>query len=222
MRANAPPPGFRGLDPNQRIVAHTRHLPHWRQPGATYFVTFRLDDALPQDRLSELRTLRSHWEYTHPEPRSEADWEVIAREITQRTEAWLDDNHGACHFREARWVNDLRDRLHHGQGKKYHLACWVIMPNHCHAILRPFDGQELEDLLGQMKGIVARNIHAALGGSGALWQQESFDRIIRDAVHLDRVIQYIGRNPANAHLPRHQWFRWIDPDWQAAGWDFDT
>ncbi len=33
MRAVAPPPGFRGLDPDKRITIYTRHLPHWRQPG---------------------------------------------------------------------------------------------------------------------------------------------------------------------------------------------
>ena len=222
MRAVAPPPGFRGLDPDKRITVYTRHLPHWRQPGATYFVTFRLADALPQDKLNELKTLRSHWEYTHPEPRSEADWEEIAREITRRTEAWLDDGHGASHFRETRWANDLRDRLHHFQGQRYHLACGTIMPNHCHAIMRPFDGHDLEELLGAMKGVVARNLNAALHQLGELWQQESFDRIIRDAEHLDRVIQYIGRNPQQANLPRHHWQRWIDPAWQSAGWDFDN
>ncbi len=96
------------------------------------------------------------------------------------------------------------------------------MPNHCHAIIRPFDGYDLEELLGAMKGVVARNLNAALHLPGELWQQESFDRIIRDAEHLDKVIQYIGRNPEKANLPRHQWHRWIDPDWQSAGWEFDN
>ena len=55
---------------------------------------------------------------------------------------------------------------------------------------------------------------------GSLWQQESFDRIVRDEEHLWRVIQYIGRNPAKAGLPRTQWNRWIDPNWEALGWRF--
>jgi hypothetical protein len=42
------PPGFRGLDPNLPIRFYQRHLPHWRQVGATYFVTFRLADSIPQ------------------------------------------------------------------------------------------------------------------------------------------------------------------------------
>ncbi|MDH3718696.1 MAG: hypothetical protein OES79_11305, partial [Planctomycetota bacterium] len=42
-----PPPGFRGLHPDLLIEIYIRTLPHWRQKGATYFVTFNLSDALP-------------------------------------------------------------------------------------------------------------------------------------------------------------------------------
>jgi putative transposase len=43
---------------------------------------------------------------------------------------------------------------------------------------------------------------------------------VRDEEHLWRVVQYIGRNPRKAGLPREQWVRWIDPAWQKAGWNF--
>lgn len=56
--------------------------------------------------------------------------------------------------------------------------------------------------------------------SGSLWKQESYDRIIRDCQHLDKVIQYIGRNGTRARLPPEQYIRWIDPSWQEMGWDF--
>ena len=45
-----PPPGFRGLDPHRPVKIYTRNLPHWRQAGASYFVTFHLADALPAAR----------------------------------------------------------------------------------------------------------------------------------------------------------------------------
>ena len=216
------PPGFRGLHPDTHVRVYTRHLPHWRQDGATYFVTFRLADSLPEAKLTELNNLRSHWEFTHPEPRSEKDWEDHAREVVRRTEAWLDEGHGACRFRHERWANVLHERLQHFNGQRYQLSCSVIMPNHCHAVIRPFDGYELEDLLGPMKGVTTKQINATIGGHGELWQQECYDRIIRDAEHLHRVIQYIGRNPAFSKLPREQWHRWIDPAWEKAGWGFES
>ena len=56
------PPGFQGLYPDMPVTIYHRHLPHWRQDGATYFVTFRLADSLPQSKLDELATLKKEWE----------------------------------------------------------------------------------------------------------------------------------------------------------------
>ena len=215
------PPQFRGLHPDVPITVYSRHLPHWRQAGATYFVTFRLGDALPQQHLSFLKRLRADWELRHPEPRSESDWEDYAREFTARAERWLDAGYGACHFRHQHWVDDLRERLHHFQDERYFLSCWAIMPNHCHLVIRPFESDSLEDLLGAMKGVTARHINQALGTTGSIWEEESYDRIVRDEEHLWRVIQYIGRNPRLAGLEAEQTRRrWIHPAWAAAGWDF--
>ena len=33
---------FRGFDPYDEVRTARRRLPHWRQPGVSYFVTFRL------------------------------------------------------------------------------------------------------------------------------------------------------------------------------------
>jgi hypothetical protein len=58
--------------------------------------------------------------------------------------------------------------------------------------------------------------------TGELWQQESYDRIIRDEVHLYRVIQYIGRNPKNAGRSNESCRLWLDPTWEKPGWGFGT
>ena len=118
-----PPANFRGLHPDLPITVYRRHLPHWRQEGATYFVTFRLGDALPQEKLDFLKGLRADWELRHPEPRSEKDWEDYAREFTGRAERWLDEGYGACHFRQRPWVDDLKERLHYFQDDRYFLSC---------------------------------------------------------------------------------------------------
>jgi hypothetical protein len=39
---------FHGFDPQGEVNIARRRLPHWRQSGATYFITFRLADSLPQ------------------------------------------------------------------------------------------------------------------------------------------------------------------------------
>lgn len=214
------PPGFCGLDPDKPIRTYQRHLPHWRQEGATYFVTFRQHDALPQEQLDFLKRLRDEWKRTHPPPRSEQEWEEHIREIVRRTEAWLDEGYGSCCFREARHAEQLVEALLHFQNERYFVSCYVVMPNHCHAILRPLAGRELEDILKGMKGVVAQRVNSATGSKGSIWQEESHDRIIRDDEHLWRCIQYIGRNPRLAGLTPNTWRRWIHPDWEQLGWRF--
>src|SRR5579872_5207890 len=91
-----PPPGFRGLDPGKPLTVYHRHLPHWRQDGASYFVTFRLADSLPQEKLDQLAYVKREWERSHPPPRSQKDWEGVARLTLARAEAWLDQGMGAC------------------------------------------------------------------------------------------------------------------------------
>ena len=216
----SPPPNFRGLDPYKPITVYHRHLPHWRQEGATYFVTFRLGDALPQEKIDYLKRLREHWELTHPAPRTKEDWESFAREAFRQEETWLDEGYGACHFRDPKLAAPLEEALLHFQDARYFISSWVIMPNHCHMVMRPLEDFQLESILQGLKGVVARRVNTLIGGSGSLWQDESYDRIVRDEEHLWRVVQYIGRNPAKAGLSRGEWRRWIHPTWEAAGWRF--
>ncbi|MGE0529568.1 MAG: hypothetical protein AB7P49_21145 [Bdellovibrionales bacterium] len=70
-----PPPGFQGLDPHKPLTVYYRFLPHWRQDGATYFVTFRQKDSLPQSKLQELRQLKKEWDLKNPQPHSDQAWQ---------------------------------------------------------------------------------------------------------------------------------------------------
>jgi REP element-mobilizing transposase RayT len=199
---------------------YERHLPHWRQEGATYFVTFRLADSLPLTKLEELRQWRQEWERKHPPPRSEVDWEGFSRHFARRSEVWLDEGFGECVLRDRQSAKLMHEAFLHFQHKRYFISCFVIMPNHCHAIVRPLGTFDLESIVGSWKGFVARELNKLRKKRGSLWQDESYDRIVRDEEHLYRVLQYIGRNPVLAGLPRDQWIRWVDPNWEAAGWRF--
>lgn len=216
-----PPATFRGLDPNVPLRRYERRLPHWRQPGATYSVTFRLADALPQSKLRLLKQLQENWERAHPIPRSDEDWQSYDDEILREAERWLDAGYGACHFRERRWCEVLAERFHFFQDAQYRLHCYAILPNHAHLMLRPLSGHALEEIVGAMKGVSARLLNLELKQDGPLWQQESYDRLIRDGEHLWHEVQYFGRNPELAGVGEEAgWRRWIDPQWQAAGWGF--
>ena len=215
-----PPPGFRGLDPDRPIRKYFRNLPHWRQVGATYGVTFRLADSLPQAQLTMLKSLRREWESKHSEPRTEQMWEEYAQSVARRVNTWLDHNYGECLFKRAELARELQRSIMHFQNERYHVASYVVMPNHCHLLIRPFENFELEDLVGAIKGVTSCFANRLLGRVGDVWQQDSYDRIIRDEEHLYRAIQYIGNNPRFAGLPKSLWHRWVDPTWDALKWGF--
>jgi putative transposase len=218
------PEGFRGFDPLAPVTVYHRHLPHWRQEGATYAVTFRQADALPQVRIEELRLLRRDWEARHPEPRSEADWETYAREFTRRVDAWLDESSGSCRFREQSHVDILVSALTKFHGTRYHTGAYAILPNHCHLVIRPFPGEDLSKILQGIKGAVARKVQQQCGTTGEpLWEAESYDRIVRDEEHLARAVAYLGQNPEKAGLAAERtWRCGIAVDWSEAGWSFDA
>ena len=106
---------------------------------------------------------------------------------------------------------------------RYELDCYVLMANHVHAIVRPLNDaiHPLENIIGSWKQFSAKKINRSLNLQGSLWQDEAFDRLIRDEEHLWRAIQYIGNNPKNSGLPKEACPMWIRPEWQAFGWDFD-
>jgi len=217
-----PPPDFVGFDPERSVRIYQRSLPHWRQEGVTYFTTFRLNDSLPAGRLRELAALRAQWEKENPPPRSEAQWLVISRTSFEMVERWLDEGAGSCVLREPFAADILEAKLSHYDGAQYELGAYVIMPNHVHALVRPYSDElhPLEVIEQGWKGFSSREFNAAQRTRGQLWQHESYDRIVRDEEHLWRCLQYIGDNPRRAGLGLHEVRRWVSPVWVRAGWHF--
>jgi putative transposase len=218
-----PPPGFQGLDPHKPLQVYWRHLPHWRQDRATYFVTFRLADSLPQNKLNELRSIKREWELMSATMRSTETLEELVLRKMQEVERLLDQGIGECHLKDVRIAEIVEEAMRHFDGQQYELGCCVVMPNHVHAIVRPLnaDVHPLENLLQSWKGYVSRKANQILKRCGTFWQDESFDRIIRDEEHLYNAIQYIGRNPRMAHLSTDETRRWISPSWVELGWRFE-
>jgi REP element-mobilizing transposase RayT len=51
-----------------------------------------------------------------------------------------------------------------------------------------------------IKGVSSRRINQLLGTTGKVWQQESYDHIIRSDQELEEKIQYVWENPVKAGL----------------------
>ena len=191
---------FRAFDEQGELHRSRRNLPHWQQEGATYFVTFRLADAVPASLASQWRDELQNWRRFHPEPLDDEARKEYRRRFLQVREDWLDQGHGSCLLREPKTAMIVAEALRHFDSQRYYLDAFVIMPNHVHALVQPLPGHSLKDILRSWKSYSARQINKTLGRSGSVWMEESFDRIVRDWTALVKCRDYIARNPEKAHL----------------------
>lgn len=92
-----------------------------------------------------------------------------------------------------------------GDGLYYRLAAAVIMPDHVHALIEPLEGFDLSRVTKGIKGVSAKLVNEMRQSSGTLWQEESFDRIIRDAAEFEEKLKYVVDNPFKRELVADPW-----------------
>jgi REP element-mobilizing transposase RayT len=120
------------------------------------------------------------------------------------------------------WARDIA--LHsccHDHRKRYELYVAVVMPDHVHIILTPLTNAlkcqiySLIEIMRGIKGASARVINQRLGRHGAIWQEESFDHVLRSSEGLDAKVDYVLQNPVRKGLVG-DWreYRWA---WQRTG-----
>ena len=81
------------------------------------------------------------------------------------------------------------------------------MPNHIHLIAQPLilpDGGavNLSEIIRSVKTYSSRIINAQRGAKGTFWQDERYDRIIRDESELLQKWQYLRHNPVESSAVR--------------------
>ena len=196
--------------------------PPFAQAGATYFVTFRLVDSIPQRRLDEITRFRERWYRLNPPPRSDRQWSDLWKETFLMADKTLDECRGACLRATPYSKRRVTDALHFFDGERYELGAYVVMPNHVHSIVRPYDLDDLAlaRILHSWKRHSAVKINQELGREGSLWQDECYDRLVRDESHLWNTLQYIGRNAEAAGLDIGECPTWVSPIWDSYGWTF--
>jgi len=93
----------------------------------------------------------------------------------------------------------------HFDGQRYTLWTAVVMPDHVHLLLQPKEqepGQwwSLSAILHSIKSFTANQINKLLKREGTVWQDESFDRIVRDEEEFLEKWNYIRNNPVKREL----------------------
>ncbi len=192
----APPPRLQYFDPSAPVGRlRGGNLPHWRQDGAMYFVTWRTTDSMPRERVHKWMEERDAWLKAHPEPWSLQDEQQYYRLFPDRWEAWLDEGHGECLLARPELRQIVEEVLRHDDCRKYQLEDFIVMPNHVHVLVSPLGEGTLSEITQAWKSTTAHRISKLLRRTGTLWQKESFDHIVRSAEQAQKFRQYIQDNP---------------------------
>ena len=136
---------------------------------------------------------------------------------------------GPVWLKDDRIAKAVADSLHYRDGKTYCLDAYCIMSNHVHVVFTPLTMQSsrtdvvnsaentaqmkdlcynsLSSIMQSLKGYTARKSNGLLGRTGAFWQRESYDHIVRDSDEWQRIITYVLNNPVKAGLV-DTWEKW--------------
>jgi type I restriction enzyme R subunit len=176
------------------------NLPHWQQGEVMVFVTWRLADSLPSDKLEQLRREREHWLSRNAQPWDRRQADEYRELFSARMESWLDAGQGSCCLKRKVLRQIVFDALAYFDGMRYVLDGFVIMPNHVHVLFQPMSGHQMKKILYSWKSFTAKQINAQTDWKGAFWADDYWDRLIRNEAHMHACRRYIQRNPAKAKL----------------------
>jgi REP element-mobilizing transposase RayT len=163
------------------------YLPHFDHPELIQGITFHLGDSLPTKILEAMKEIAN----LQKDPDAE---------LRRQIQKYLDAGHGLCYLEDSRIAKIVEQALFHFDGKRYKLLAWVIMPNHVHALIETVLGYPLGKIVQSWKSFTANEINKLLKRKGQFWQEDYFDRFIRNQQHFDNAVFYIHNNPVKAGL----------------------
>ena len=199
-----------------------RHLPHYQPNYATYHIVFRLAGSLPANVVEELKTKKEH-------SRKRVD------KIDEGIKELQSSSNGWSYFEKyeefinrastgPKWLNQLevanvvKDAIHYRDKNEYDLFAYCIMTNHVHMIIELISSDDnngrdgvstymVTKIVGSLKKHTALVANKILKRSGAFWQHESYDHVIRNGEELEKTIWYILNNPVKAGFVS-EWNQW--------------
>ncbi|MGB6223440.1 DUF3656 domain-containing U32 family peptidase, partial [Haloferula sp.] len=162
------------------------NLPHWTAGGATYAVTFRQNDSLPKTALTDYLNAKANATKVLNNARLKEDPSLIRDAEKRLHEAYsehleraLEQGHGSCLLGNRKYAVVVENALKHFDGDRYELHAWAIMSNHVHVIFKPLGKNTLSEILHSWKSFTSHAINKQLSRTGDLWQDESYDHLIR-------------------------------------------
>ena len=204
---------------------YRKHLPHFQQPGQSYFITWCLKDAVPSKALEsytfQLRQIKSEIEIAQKDQRDEQILSELKTKQTIIRNKYMKAYDDLLHI-QTKMIIDLSkdenkrimlDALRFWEGKRLENYAICVMSNHIHWVFRVYDKNEkgepvwLQDILQSVKRFTAIELNKHENRKGTVWNSESYDTTIRNSQHLYNAINYTLQNPVSAGLVKN-WWEW--------------
>jgi putative transposase len=216
-------------------IQYRSRLPHIAPIGASFFVTFRLADSLPQKVVQALK-LELNDAIKQLEKDKPKNYKQLIRNEKKRFFSKYDEQldhkpYGNCDLQKTEIATIVQEQLHRFDNDLYELVYYSIMPNHVHILIDtaiqvteyemidgvatpfwseelPKDFKELDEIMRRIKGASAYYCNKILKKTGQpFWQKDSYDHFVRNKKEWYNIINYILQNPVKAGLAK-QWQDW--------------
>lgn len=208
VRLPTPRSAFRCSAENYPAILHhhdmafyRRRLPHLYDIGQHLFLTWRLHDSLPGNRVLQVGNLSSGQAFA-----------ALDRLLDEARS-------GPLYLHQPALAEMVVEAIHHNASvlNHYVLHGYAVMPNHVHLLVSPL--VPLPKLTKSLKGITAKRGNEMLALTGCpFWQEESYDRLVRNEREFECIRFYIEQNPVRAGLVKEaEQYRWSSARWATRG-----
>ena len=106
---------------------------------------------------------------------------------------------GPLFLRDPAVAEMVMDAILHRDLRVFQLHASVVMPNHVHLLMTPLEA--VSKVMQSLKRFTARQANLRLGRTGQpFWQDETYDRLVRNETEFERITHYMEWNPVTAGL----------------------
>jgi putative transposase len=109
----------------------------------------------------------------------------------------------------------IASTLKHFEGQRFDLFAYIVMPDHVHVLIKPYNEYLLHEIVHSWKSYSAYRMQRECRREGRIWQEDYFDRIMRDEPEFIEKAQYILNNPLKIkpQIDEYPWV-WVKPEFK--------